>query len=448
MAESCDGHIRCAWHETPGLSDNEPMRGKHVILGVTGGIAAYKSAELVRRLVERGALVQVVMTRGASEFITAATFQALSGRPVRDSLWDAGAEAAMGHIELARWADAVLVAPATADFLARLAGGRADDLLSTLCLATCAPLLVAPAMNQQMWANAATQANVATLRARGIGLLGPAVGDQACGDHGPGRMLEPTDLADLLEPTLSVGGPLSGQRVLITAGPTRECIDPVRFVSNRSSGKMGYAVAQAMRAAGAEVVLVSGPVSLAAPAGVRRVTVESAAQMLEAVQRELPGTDVFVATAAVADYRPISVADAKIKKKAEHFTLDMVRTTDILASVAARADRPFVVGFAAETDSMEQHAREKLLRKNLDMIAANEVSATQAFDCEDNALLVLWRGGGRRELARAPKRELAAALVALIAERLQDVHAQRAGTQAGGVQAAGVQGGGTHSVRS
>jgi len=429
MAEPCDGHIRCAWRETPGVPDNARMRGKHVILGVTGGIAAYKSAELVRRLVERGALVQVVMTQGAARFITPVTFQALSGRPVRDSLWDAGAEAAMGHIELARWADLVLVAPATADFLARLAGGRADDLLSTLCLATGAPIVLAPAMNQQMWANAATQANATTLAARGLRLIGPAVGEQACGEHGPGRMLEPTEIADLIEPLLTDPGPLSGQRVLITAGPTRECIDPVRFISNRSSGKMGYAVAHAMRAAGAEVVLVSGPVTLAPPPGVRRLMVESAAQMLEAVQRELPGTDVFVATAAVADYRPISVADAKIKKKAEHFTLDMVRTTDILATVAARADRPFVVGFAAETDSMEQHAREKLLRKNLDMIAANEVSATQAFDCEDNALLVLWRGGGRRELARAPKRELAAALVALISERLGDVPAQRGGSQ-------------------
>jgi phosphopantothenoylcysteine decarboxylase/phosphopantothenate--cysteine ligase len=419
MAGACDGHIGRAWHETVALADNAGMRDKRVILGVTGGIAAYKSAEIVRRLVERGAQVQVVMTAGAREFITATTFQALSGRPVRESLWDAAAEAAMGHIELARWAELVLIAPATADFLARLAGGRADDLLSTLCLATTAPIVVAPAMNQQMWANVATQANVAILKERGVRLLGPAVGDQACGEYGPGRMLEPTELADLIEPLIPSDGPLRGRRVLITAGPTRESIDPVRFVSNRSSGKMGYAVAQAMRAAGAEVVLVSGPVALAAPPGVRRLSVESAVQMHEAVQQELAGCDVFIATAAVADYRPLAVAGSKIKKKTEQMTLEMTRTTDILATVAARADRPFVVGFAAETDAVEQHAREKLLRKNLDMIAANEVGATKAFDCEDNALLVLWRGGGRAELPRSSKSELATALVALIAERLQ-----------------------------
>lgn len=393
------------------------MRGKHVLLGVTGGIAAYKSAELVRRLVERHVEVQVVMTAAAREFIGATTFQALSGRPVRDSLWDATAEAAMGHIELARWADVVLVAPATADFLARLVAGRADDLLSTLCLATTAPVVVVPAMNQQMWAAAAVQANAATLKERGVRLLGPATGEQACGEYGLGRMLEAAEIADLVEPLLVGAGSLSGKRVLITAGPTRECIDPVRFVSNRSSGKMGYAVAQAMRAAGAEVVMVSGPVALPAPAGVRRISVESAAQMLAAVQKELPGTQIFVATAAVADYRPVAVAECKIKKKAEHFTLEMTLTTDILATVAASAERPFVVGFAAETNAVETHAREKLLRKNLDMIAANEVGTTKAFDCEDNALLVLWRDGGRAELARAPKRELATELVALIAAR-------------------------------
>lgn len=391
------------------------MRGKHVLLGVTGGIAAYKSAELVRRLVERGAEVQVVMTAAAREFIGATTFQALSGRPVREGLWDAAAEAAMGHIELARWADVVLVAPASADFLARLAGGRADDLLATLCLATGAPIVVAPAMNQQMWANAATQANVTTLVHRAVRVLGPASGEQACGEVGPGRMLEPTEIADLVEPLLTDPGPFTGKRVLVTAGPTRECLDPVRFVSNRSSGKMGYAVAQAFRAAGAEVVLVSGPVSLPVPAGVRCICVESAAQMYAAVLEELSTTQLLVATAAVADYRPLAVAEHKIKKKAETLTLEMTRTTDIVASVAALAQRPFLVGFAAETDSVEQHAREKLQRKNLDMICANEVGAAKAFDCEDNALLVLWRGGGRAELARAPKRELATELVALIA---------------------------------
>ncbi len=417
MTEACDRHIGWAWHETAALTDNTGMRGKHVLVGVTGGIAAYKSADLVRRLIERGAQVQVVMTAGAREFVGATTFQARSGRAVRDSLWDAAAEAAMGPIELARWADIVLVAPASADFIARLAGGRADDLLSTLCLATAAPLVLAPAMNQQMWANAATQANVATLAQRGVQLLGPGVGDQACGEVGPGRMLEPVQIADLIEPLLTSAGAFTGKRVLVTAGPTREAIDPVRFISNRSSGKMGFAVAQAMRAAGAEVVLVTGPVSLAPPPGVRCICVESAAQMLEAVERELPGTHVLVATAAVADYRPVTVADRKIKKKTEQLALDMTRTTDILATVAARSERPFVVGFAAETDAVEQHALEKLQRKNLDMIAANEVGSSKAFDCEDNALLVLWRGGGRAELARAPKLELATALVALIAAR-------------------------------
>jgi phosphopantothenoylcysteine decarboxylase/phosphopantothenate--cysteine ligase len=417
MAEACQRHIGWAWHETAALTDNAAMLGKHVLLGVTGGIAAYKSADLVRRLIERGALVQVVMTAGAREFIGATTFQALSGRSVRDSLWDSAAEAAMGHIELARWADIVLVAPASADFMARLAGGRADDLLSTLCLATAAPLVLAPAMNQQMWANAATQANVATLTQRGVRLLGPGVGEQACGELGPGRMLEPTAIADLVEPLLAGVGAFTGKRVLITAGPTREAIDPVRFVSNRSSGRMGYAVAEAMRAAGAEVVLVSGPVALAPPPGVRCIGVETAAQMLEAVQRELPGTHVLVATAAVADYRPVTVAERKIKKKTEQLSLDMTRTIDILATVAAGSEPPFVVGFAAETDAVEEHALEKLQRKNLDMIAANEVGTSKAFDCEDNALLVLWRGGGRAELKRAPKRELATALVALIAER-------------------------------
>jgi phosphopantothenoylcysteine decarboxylase/phosphopantothenate--cysteine ligase len=404
------------------------MRGKHVLLGVTGGIAAYKSAELVRRLVERGAEVQVVMTAAAREFIGATTFQALSGRPVRESLWDAAAEAAMGHIELARWADLVLVAPASADFLARLTHGRADDLLATLCLATSAQIVVAPAMNQQMWANAATQANIATLARRNIRIVGPASGEQACGETGPGRMLEPTEIADLVEPLLIGPGPFTGKRVLVTAGPTRECLDPVRFVSNRSSGKMGYAIAQAFRAAGAEVVLISGPVALPVPAGVRCVCVESAAQMHAAVQKELPATQLLVATAAVADYRPLKVAERKIKKQAETLTLEMTRTTDILASVAATgAHRPFIVGFAAETDSVEQHAREKLLRKNLDMICANEVGAAKAFDCEDNALLVLWRGGGRAELARAPKRELAAALVALIATQYHAVARSEAG---------------------
>src|SRR5580704_13993738 len=333
------------------------MQGKRILLGVTGGIAAYKSPDLVRRLREQGAEVQVVMTAAAREFVTAATFQAVSGRPVRTDLWDAAAEAAMGHIELARWAQLVLIAPATADFLARLAAGHADDLLSTLCLATEAPIAVAPAMNRVMWANAATRANVATLLHRNVQVLGPAEGEQACGEVGAGRMLEPLELADRASIMLLGGGPLQGRRVLITAGPTRERIDPVRFISNRSSGKMGFAVAQAAREAGAQVVLVAGPVSLATPVGVKRVDVESAAEMLAAVLRELPGTDVFISTAAVADYRPARAAEQKIKKTTDTLELAMQRTTDVLATVAAHAERPFVVGFAAETEAVEQNAR-------------------------------------------------------------------------------------------
>ncbi len=390
------------------------MQGKRILLGVTGGIAAYKSAELVRRLRERGAEVQVVMTAAAREFIGALTFQALSGRPVRTDLWDSTAEAAMGHIELARWAEAVLVAPATADFLARLAQGRADDLLATLCLASAAPIAVAPAMNRLMWANAATVANIEKLRARGVQILGPAEGAQACGEIGEGRMLEPNELAERLEALLPAAGPLRGRRVLITAGPTRERIDPVRFISNRSSGKMGFAVAQAAREAGAEVVLVSGPVALPTPPGVRRVDVETAEAMHAAVEAEVASADIFISTAAVADYRPAHPSGQKIKKTSERLQLEMERTIDVLASVAARPNRPFVVGFAAETESVEHNARAKLLRKNLDMIAANEVSHTKGFDCEDNHLIVLWREA-RRDLGAGPKIALARELVQLIA---------------------------------
>jgi phosphopantothenoylcysteine decarboxylase/phosphopantothenate--cysteine ligase len=391
------------------------MQGKRILLGVTGGIAAYKSPDLVRRLREQGAEVQVVMTAAAREFVTAATFQAVSGRPVRADLWDAAAEAAMGHIELARWAQLVLIAPASADFLARLAAGHADDLLSTLCLATEAPIAVAPAMNRVMWANAATRANVTTLRQRNVQVLGPAEGEQACGEVGAGRMLEPLELADRAGIMLFGGGPLQGRRVLITAGPTRERIDPVRFISNRSSGKMGFAVAQAAREAGAEVVLVSGPVSLPTPTAVRRIDVESAADMLNAVLGEVDRADIFISTAAVADYRPATAAEQKIKKTSDRMDLCMERTADVLATVAARPNRPFVVGFAAETEAVEQHARGKLLKKNLDMIAANEVGHDKAFDCEDNQLIVLWRAG-RRDLPRASKATLARQLVALIAE--------------------------------
>jgi phosphopantothenoylcysteine decarboxylase / phosphopantothenate---cysteine ligase len=401
------------------------MKGKRILLGVTGGIAAYKSADLVRRLREGGAEVQVVMTSGAREFITPTTFQALSGRAVRSDLWDSAHEAAMGHIELARWAELLLIAPASADFLARLAHGLADDLLSTLALATTAPIALAPAMNHRMWSNAATRANVALLQQRGMHLLGPEVGDQACGESGPGRMLEPLDIVAAVAPLLVRDGPLLGHRVLVTAGPTRECIDPVRFVSNRSSGKMGFAVAQALQQTGAEVVLVSGPVSLSTPFGVRRIDVESCDQMFEVVKRELPGTSIFIGTAAVADYRPMQCAPQKIKKTSDTLALEMTRTIDILAHVSASTPRPFVVGFAAETNSVEQHARAKLLAKNLDLIAANEVGHSKAFDCDHNALLLLWRGGGRVELPSASKSELAGALAGVIVERFRE-HARDA----------------------
>jgi phosphopantothenoylcysteine decarboxylase/phosphopantothenate--cysteine ligase len=424
MAATCDRHIVRAWVKRV---DNQGMQGKRILLGVTGGIAAYKSADLVRRLIEHGAQVQVVMTAAAREFVTPTTFQALSGRPVRTDLWDSEAEAAMGHIELARWAELVLVAPASADFLARLAHGLADDLLTTLCLATDAPIAVAPAMNQLMWRNAATRSNVELLTARGVRMIGPGVGDQACGEHGPGRLLEPSEIVSQIEPLLAPVGLLTGRRVLLTAGPTRECIDPVRFVSNRSSGKMGFALAQAMCEAGADVVLISGPVSLPTPPGVRRIDVESCEQMHAAVQRELPGTAIFIGTAAVADYRPVSCAEQKIKKTSETLALELTRTTDILSQVSASAQRPFMVGFAAETNAVEHYARAKLLAKNLDLIAANEVGHTKAFDCDDNSLLVLWRGG-RVELPVSSKRELARALTGLIIEQyLQQLAARERG---------------------
>ena len=389
---------------------------ERILLGVTGGIAAYKSAEIVRRLRERGAEVQVVMTGAARQFVTPLTFQALSGRPVRTDLWDEAAEAAMGHIELARWADRILIAPASADFLARLAHGLASDLLTTLCLATDVPIAVAPAMNRLMWANAATRANVALLAARGIEVIGPAEGDQACGETGLGRMVEPDVLAAAVIDRAARSGALVGRKVIVTAGPTRECIDPVRFITNRSSGKMGFAVAEAARDAGAEVILISGPVNVCTPPGVRRVDVETADQMLAAVNENLGGTDIFIAAAAVSDYRPLQVSTEKIKKTSDSLMLALSRTTDILATVAAGAARPFVVGFAAETQNVERNALAKLEGKNLDMIAANQVGEGLAFDQDDNALTVYWRGGGR-ELKRAGKAQIAAELVALIAER-------------------------------
>jgi phosphopantothenoylcysteine decarboxylase/phosphopantothenate--cysteine ligase len=388
-----------------------------VLLGVTGGIAAYKSPDLVRRLIERGADVQVVMTSAAQRFVSPMTFQAVSGRPTRSDLWDSAAEAAMGHIELARWAQMVLIAPASADFIARLAAGRADDLLCTLCLATAAPIMLAPAMNRVMWANKATQANVATLASRGVRILGPASGNQACGEVGAGRMWEPTQLAETVLAAPANAGILAGMNVLITAGPTRERLDPVRYLTNRSSGKMGFAVAEAAREAGAHVTIVSGPVQLQTPVGITRINVESAREMYAAVHRQVGDADIFIAAAAVADFQPVTVAKQKIKKQGGSVRLDLEPAPDIIKSVADMPKRPFVVGFAAETNDVEDNARIKLKRKRLDMIAANHVGDGIAFDCEDNALTVIWPGG-KMEVARGPKIDVARELIALIAKRL------------------------------
>jgi phosphopantothenoylcysteine decarboxylase/phosphopantothenate--cysteine ligase len=364
--------------------------------------------------------VQVVMTAGAQRFVTPTTFQAVAGREVRTELWDPAAEAAMGHIELARWAELILLAPATADLIARLASGRADDLLTTLVLATDAKVALAPAMNRLMWSHPATQANIAILRHRGVEVLGPGRGEQACGETGDGRMLEPLEIVAGVERLLPVktSSALAGKHVLITAGPTRERLDPVRYISNRSSGKMGFALADAARAAGAEVTLVAGPVNLPTPIGVKRIDVESAAQMHAAVEAAVGVADVFIGTAAVADYRPAVVAERKIKKSGERVEIVLERTPDILASVAARRQRPFVVGFAAETHDVETYARGKLESKNLDLIAANEVGDDKVFDQDDNALIVLWREG-RALIGPASKQTVAKELIELITARIK-----------------------------
>ncbi|MCS4503014.1 bifunctional phosphopantothenoylcysteine decarboxylase/phosphopantothenate--cysteine ligase CoaBC [Arhodomonas aquaeolei] len=393
------------------------LTGCRVLLGVTGGIAAYKAPDLVRRLRETGADVRVVLTAGARAFVQPLTFQAVSGRPVHHDLLDPDAEAAMGHIELARWADQVLIAPASADFMARLAHGLADDLLATLCLATDAPISLAPAMNRLMWANAATRANREVLEARGVRLIGPGEGSQACGETGAGRMLEP----EAIVAALAVGdGPLTGERVLITAGPTREAIDPVRYISNRSSGRMGFALAAAAAARGAAVTVVAGPCAEPTPPGVERIDVETAQQMHEAVMARAGTTGIFIAAAAVADYRVAEAATQKIKKRGggDGLTLSLVRNPDILADVAARdTARPFVVGFAAETETLHEHAEAKRRDKGADMIAANWVGRQgSGFDSERNALEVLWEGG-HTSLSDAPKADLANALMDLIIER-------------------------------
>ncbi|SGZ10100.1 Phosphopantothenoylcysteine synthase/decarboxylase [Moritella viscosa] len=395
------------------------IANKRILLGITGGIAAYKCAELTRRLTEQGAEIRVVMTQSALEFITPLTMQAVSGFPVAHSLLDPAAEAGMGHIELAKWADLVLIAPATANFIAKFTAGIADDLLSTLCLATPAPIAIAPAMNQVMYQAPATQANLATLKQRAVPLWGPASGAQACGDMGPGRMVNPDELVTAVINFFAAEAQpqvLAGKNIMITAGPTREAIDPVRYISNHSSGKMGYALAQAASALGANVTIVSGPVALTPPSDCNIVKVTSALDMHNAVMSDINQQDIFIACAAVADYRPEAIAEQKIKKtSSDEMIVRMVKNPDIVASVAALEKSPFTVGFAAETQDVEHYARDKMQRKNLAMIAANDVSQSgQGFNAEDNALTVFWPQGNA-QIALANKQDVATQLLQLIA---------------------------------
>ena len=387
---------------------------RNVLLGVSGGIAAYKSAELIRQLQELGANVRVIMTRGAQEFITELTLQALSGNPVHTKILDASAEQGMGHIELARWADLLLIAPATADVIARLAAGRADDLLTTVALATAAPQMIAPAMNQQMWRDAGTTDNVERLEQRGVTIVGPASGEQACGDIGPGRMEQPQVIAHRAAASFS-SRTLEGKRVMISAGPTREALDPVRYISNHSSGKMGFALARAAVDAGAVTTLVCGPVDLDTPEHVERIDVLTAVEMLECCRERAPDCDIFIACAAVADYRPANQEAQKIKKGAERISLELVRNPDIVCAIASGSPRPFTVGFAAETSNLLEYARGKMEDKRLDMIIANDVSSNETgFNSDDNEVTVLWPGG-ESALQRANKSTIAAQIVALVA---------------------------------
>ncbi|BFT32134.1 bifunctional phosphopantothenoylcysteine decarboxylase/phosphopantothenate--cysteine ligase CoaBC [Alteromonas sp. D210916BOD_24] len=400
------------------------IANKNILLGVTGGIAAYKAPDVVRKLTALGASVRVVLTDSAAEFVSPLSLQAVSGHPVHQHLLDPAAEAAMGHIELAKWADILLIAPATANTLAKLAHGLADDLLTTLYLATTADVFIAPAMNQQMWKAAATQSNVNTLSTRNIRFIGPASGEQACGDVGAGRMVEPLDIAQVMneryQNKVVISDSLSslaGKRITITAGPTRESLDPVRYISNHSSGKMGFAIAQVAADAGAEVNLIAGPVSLNTPLGCRRIDVTSADDMLNACESLVAATDIFISTAAVADYKASVVADNKIKKSDDELTLTFVKNPDILATISCRKDRPFCVGFAAESQNVEQYARSKLAKKQLDMIAANDITADGlGFNSDKNALHIIWPDGDKK-LPATSKTELAAQLLSLIAQR-------------------------------
>ena len=394
------------------------LANKRVLLGVTGGIAAYKSAELVRQLRQQGAEVEVVMTRAASDFVTPLTFQALSGRPVHTRLLDHDSESAMGHIKLARWSDVIVVAPATANFIAKLAHGIADDLLTTLCLAADAPIMVVPAMNQQMWLNPATQANVTTIRDRQISVLGPAHGDQACGETGPGRMAEPAEITSEIAKMFKTSY-LSGTNILVTAGPTREAIDPVRYISNKSSGRMGYAVAQAALEADAEVTLVSGPVSIVPPERAKFIPVSTALEMQQEVLKIVAEVDIFISAAAVADYRCSLVSQQKLKKDNQKLVLELEKNPDIVAEVAASRYKPFTVGFAAETEKLLENAGQKLTSKGLDMIAANQVGEGMGFDVEENTLEVLWQGGSA-VLGQATKDKIARQLIKLVADRFHE----------------------------
>lgn len=394
------------------------LRNKRIVLGITGGIAAYKSAELVRALKTQGAQVHVVMTKGAQEFITPLTLQALSGNPVHNSLLDPAAEAGMGHIELAKWADYILIAPASANFIARLAAGMADDLLTTICLASTAPVAIAPAMNQAMWADPQTQANIERIqKIKAVNIWGPDAGQQACGDVGPGRMLEPAHLAQTLADQFEQQD-LTGKTILITAGPTREAIDPVRYISNHSSGKMGYALAQAAQEMGAHVILISGPVSLPTPDRVTRINVESALEMLDAVMEHLNSCDIFIGAAAVADYRPANVSDQKIKKNQDEMHISLTKNPDIISLVAASDNKPFTIGFAAETQDVLGYARSKLERKNLDMIIANDVSNKAiGFNSDENAVIIVDKDS-QTEFSQANKYHLSQKIIQHISKKL------------------------------
>jgi len=399
----------------------QQLANKRILLGITGGIAAYKAAELVRLFKKLHADVQVVMTNAAQEFITPLTMQALSGNPVHTSLLDPEAEAGMGHIELAKWADVILVAPASADFIARLASGMGNDLLTTLCLASESPLALAPAMNQAMWKDPSCQRNIELLqdlRGKSLSIFGPAAGEQACGDTGLGRMLEPDEICEATANLFNTGL-LTGKHITITAGPTREAIDPVRFISNHSSGKMGYAIAEAARDAGARVTIISGPVNLPAPERIQLVKVESAKDMLSACEQSENLGDVFIAAAAVADYRPLNVAEQKIKKSGDTIQMTLTKNPDIVATIAAKENKPFTVGFAAETQNVEEYARGKMKNKNLDMIIANDVSNQEiGFNSDHNAVLTIWPEG-QQSFSQMSKSSLAKQLVELIAHQLE-----------------------------